>query len=505
MMTEDTDLPVGWAITALDEVTSPSKVKAEPSEVGETAYLGLENIESGTNLIIKKGAAQDVKSTSNVFQAGDVLYGKLRPYLNKVATPNFGGICSTDILVFPKQDHIDSKWLMWFLSRDEVVQYADHNSSGSQLPRISFEKIAKLKLPLPPLAEQKRIVQKIQALLSQVNAAKGRVANVHLSLKRFRQAVLAAACSGKLTEEWRASHTGVKPAEDALQSISPISAGRVRRHRQTTGLAETEPPEDIPRTWAIRRVRELAEIGAIVDFQDGNHGDRYPRSTDFGTSGIKFITAKQIFDSAVHFQDAPLLSKAKASQLRIGFAKPGDVLLTHNATVGRIAILPNEAGDCILGTSVTYYRLNTEVFDPTFCMYFMQSWLWQSQLELVMEQTTRNQVSVKKQAEFWIAIPPLIEQREIVSRAAKFFSLITTVEKRLSTAKLRADKMFQAVLSKAFRGELVPTEAELARAEGRDFESAEVLLELIRREREEPTNPSPRGQSTPRSRQGRQR
>src|SRR5262249_1977864 len=150
------------------------------------------------------------------------------------------------------------------------------------------------------------------------------------------------------------------------------------------------------------RVKDLVAAGVIVDFQDGNHGELYPRTADFGDSGRPFITARQVFDDVVLFDEAPLLSEDRASRLRIGFAKPGDVLLTHNATVGRVAILPKEAGECILGTSVTYYRVRDGVMDPTFLMFFMQSGLWQDQLALVMEQTTRNQVSVRKQAEFWI-------------------------------------------------------------------------------------------------------
>src|SRR5690606_22802023 len=91
-------LPPGWRYVTLGEVVQPSKEKVEPDERPGDRYLSLEHIESETNRIIDCGSASDVSSTKSVFRAGDVLYGKLRPYLNKVAVPDFGGICSTDIL-----------------------------------------------------------------------------------------------------------------------------------------------------------------------------------------------------------------------------------------------------------------------------------------------------------------------------------------------------------------------------------------------------------------------
>jgi type I restriction enzyme S subunit len=98
-----------------------------------------------------------------------------------------------------------------------------------------------------------------------------------------------------------------------------------------------------------------------------------------------------------------------------------------------------------------------------------------------MEQTTRNQVSVTKQVELGIALPPLPEQQEIVRRVEKLFAHADQIEVRFAEAQKRVDSLTQSILAKAFRGELVPTEYELAKAEGRSFESAEELLERIRR------------------------
>jgi type I restriction enzyme S subunit len=475
------DLPEGWASTTLGEVVFPSKERIEPSECPNARYLSLEHIEHDAGRITGHGTGADVGSTKAVFQAGDVLYGKLRPYLNKVCIPSFAGICSTDILVFPKSACIEPHYLLRFLMQRSVVEYAHHHSAGVQLPRVSFDRLAKLEFPLPPLAEQKRIVAKVEELLGRVSAARQRLAKAPALLKRFRQSVLAAACSGQLTADWREAHQ-VETVEVALAASAKGVDTKAIRHlirRGTEGLPEAEVPE-LPDTWASRSVRQLIELGAILDFQDGNHGSLYPRAADFGDSGVKFLTAAQVFDNRVWLDNAPLLKHEKAKLLRIGFARARDVLLTHNATVGRVALLPEYKGEVILGTSVTYYRTNATVLLPEYLCFAMQGQFWQDQLRSVMEQTTRNQVSVTKQVEFVLLIPPLKEQAEIVRRVEALLALADKIESRVQVATARVEKITQAILAKAFRAELVSTEAELARQEGRQYEPASVLLARIK-------------------------
>ena len=474
------ELPEGWAAVALGKLVRPAKDKAEPGTANGRPYLGMEHVEGETGRVLGHADAKNVRSTTVTYRAGDVLYGKLRPYLNKVLVAPFDGVGSTEFIVFAQQPHIDSRYLRWLLARRAFVVAANDRAAGVQLPRVTFDKLADLEQPIPPLAEQRRIVAKVEALLDQVHRAKDRLGRVSLIINRFRQAVLAAALSGKLTEEWRRAYPEAESVDARQQRLGASNEmSRRRRGRGTAGLSECDPPDDLPESWLVDSVRRLVEKGVILDFQDGNHGSLYPRSSEFGETGTKFITAKQVFDGRVLYAEAPLLANDRAAQLRIGFARPGDVLLTHNATVGRVAILPEEAGNCVLGTSVTYYRLRAELMLPTFCMYFMQSRLWQQQLEQVMEQTTRNQVSVRKQAEFWMVVPPPDEQAEIARRVKALLACAGSIQQRVARAVARSDSLPQAILSKAFVGELVPTEAELARAEERDYETAEQLLERV--------------------------
>jgi len=486
---EASDVPEGWAVASLAAlgVSHHSGVWGQPPRAGSHPIPVIRNGD-----IDKEGRVSDDlplrvltsrEADKAIVQPGDILATSSGD-IGKVALWNRSEVvaASNFLRILRCSEAIEPAFLNYYLRTSKVQDLLHEMSRGITLKNLPSMIWDELCVPLAPLPEQRRIVAKVEAVLTVVNAARDRLSKVPTLLRRFRESVLAEACSGRLTAQWRATHGEIETAETTLGRSPPVAVPK-RRARRTAGLAVTEPPDDLPETWTVRRVRDLAQLGVILDFQDGNHGSLYPRTTDFGLSGVRFITAKQVFDDVVRYGEAPLLSNDKASRLRIGFTKPGDVLLTHNATVGRVGILPNAAGDCILGTSVTYYRLRPDILAPRYCMYFMQSRFWQDQLRLVMEQTTRNQVSVKKQAEFWIALPPPDEQQEIIRLGGLLMSLAASIDNRVAAARSGADRMQHAILSQAFEGELVTTEAELARREGRAYEPAATLIERVSAEK----------------------
>jgi type I restriction enzyme, S subunit len=148
------------------------------------------------------------------------------------------------------------------------------------------------------------------------------------------------------------------------------------------------------------------------------------------------------------------LPNDRAARLRIGFAKAGDVLLTHNASVGGVAIAPDDAGDFLIGTSVTYWRCNPEAIDRKYLYYFMRSEYFQGQLQFIMKQTTRNQVSVLKQVNLWICVPPLSEQRQIVAEMDDLQSKVDELKRQQAETAAELDALLPSVLDRAFRGEL---------------------------------------------------
>ena len=113
-------LPRGWMKTTVGAVTQPRGVKVKPSDVGDAPFIGLENVEAHTMRLLAVGRTEDVKSSGSLFCRGDVLYARLRPYLNKVYRPDFEGLASGEFIVFPNQPSLYNSYLQYFPEPVEV-------------------------------------------------------------------------------------------------------------------------------------------------------------------------------------------------------------------------------------------------------------------------------------------------------------------------------------------------------------------------------------------------
>lgn len=209
-----------------------------------------------------------------------------------------------------------------------------------------------------------------------------------------------------------------------------------------TKFKQTEIGE-IPEEWEIFTIQQLKERSMIIEFQDGNHGELHPRKKDYSNEGRSFLTANVVRDGRVYFDEAPKLPEDHCKKLRIGFSRPGDVLLTHNATVGRVAVLPQQAGECIVGTSITYYRLNLDKISNRYFAYFLSSKYFQNQLKQVMAQTTRNQVPITAQSRLYVILSPIIEQRLIAKTLSDLDSKIELNRQMNKTIETIGNALFR--------------------------------------------------------------
>lgn len=186
-----------WKKCELKEVFKVVKDKYNPQTENQIVnYIGLENIETSKG-IISKNNSSEVKSIKTKFKKDDVLYGKLRPYLNKHDVVNFDGICSTDILVFRFNDINTAKYINYYFNLPMFIQYAVENSSGINLPRVSEKTISKYKISLPTIEEQQEIVNILDNLLAKYNKIK----NLEQQLEKIellKKAILAKVFRGEL-------------------------------------------------------------------------------------------------------------------------------------------------------------------------------------------------------------------------------------------------------------------------------------------------------------------
>jgi type I restriction enzyme S subunit len=213
---------------------------------------------------------------------------------------------------------------------------------------------------------------------------------------------------------------------------------------------------EMPSSWDVTTPQVLLDTEIIADIQDGNHGERHPKQSDFQRSGIPFLTADCIREGKIDFHHAKYLDESWLDKLRVGFAKPGDVLLTHKGTVGETSIVNERHDVVILSPQVTYYRIkNSERLYHKYLFAVFQSSVFRSQLKrLASTQRTRAYVGITKQKNIKIPLPKFAEQVKI----ATVLSACDKKSTALDGESALLAELFQALLEGLMTGRL-PTNA----------------------------------------------
>lgn len=357
--------------------------------------------------------------------------------------------------------------------------------TSSAIPGLNRDDVYYLQFPLPPLAEQKRIVEKVQELLARVNESRNRLDRAPKIMNRFRQALLAAACSGKLTEDWREEHPDVEPAIELLKRIethrSASVNGRVTRRfhvapsrKGDDSEEETAEWDEIPELWTWCQADQIATICI------GSTPSR--KRSEYWNGNIKWVSSSEVANCRI-INTRECITKMGLAHSSTKIYPKNTVLIAmigEGKTRGQAAILDIEA--------CTNQNVAGLVFDSG---NVIPAYIW----DWALSEYERNRsagrggaqpaLNKQKVSGLWLPLPPFQEQMEIVRRVEALLKLADAIEKRVESAKIRADRLTQSILARVFRGELVPTEAELARQEGRDYEPASILLKRIAAQREE--------------------
>ena len=185
-MVNETHIPPGWQLAAFGECAMLVRDTVSPTNMGDMPYVGLEHIGEGTLSLASSGVATEVTSTKSRFTRNDVLFGKLRPYLRKVARARFDGICSTDIWVIRPVEGMDSGYLFHVMASQKFVDAATRGSEGTKMPRAKWDLVSRIRLRLPPLEEQ----QCSTAVLDSIDEAIDRTGKVIGAKEQLRDSLL---------------------------------------------------------------------------------------------------------------------------------------------------------------------------------------------------------------------------------------------------------------------------------------------------------------------------
>ncbi|MGV0846204.1 restriction endonuclease subunit S [Empedobacter falsenii] len=221
---------------------SSSKHKAEKPE--GLFYIGLEHIEKDSGKLTEHVGIEEIKTVKNKFEANNILYGKLRPYLNKVYFSKESGVCSTDILVFKISEKVIGKFIHLFMLSREFVNDMSNNTSGVNLPRVSTKYIENYLVPLPSIEEQNQIVKEIESRLSVCDAVEQQIKESLSQAEALRQSILKKAFEGTLLTEEEIDackqEPHYEPASILLEKIKAEKEANKPAKKKTTKKKTTE-------------------------------------------------------------------------------------------------------------------------------------------------------------------------------------------------------------------------------------------------------------------------
>ncbi|MNK73705.1 Type-1 restriction enzyme EcoKI specificity protein [compost metagenome] len=462
------NLPLGWAETTLGEIVTLRGDKVDPGSVSEKSFIGLEDIEPHTSAILRVGQASKVKSSVACFEAGDVLYSRLRPYLNKVTCPDFSGVASAEILALVPSDAAEAEFVRRKIMTRAFLDFTAMLDKGDR-PRVSYDEIAGFPFPLPPIPEQRRIVAKIDSLTGKSRCARDHLDHIPRLVEKYKEAILAAAFRGDLTREWREQNRSARWSESELVSLQAQRESYLNSRRGSRlHVNHAADPVPVPIGWFDA---QLADVGQL------QVGYAY-KSKWYAPDGVRLLRGANIAPGKVTWDDEARLPVALAEGYLAYSLDAGDIviamdrpLISSGLKVARIE--PEDAG-CLLVQRVARY-VPSELVEPDYAWHLINS---QHFIEHAVTQATGSDLPHISSNDILTTPMPLpcrAEQREIARRVTAALSWIDRLAADANSARKLIDHLDQALLAKAFKGELVPQDPS--------DEPASILLERIRAER----------------------
>jgi len=413
------DIPESWMWVRLGDCTSYAqrKEKISPdSIVGSMWSLDLEDIEKDTGKIVNRCSAdkRGIVGDKVHFFKGQVLYSKLRPYLKKILVAPENGICSSELVPFAAYGDIDARYLVTFLKAPYVDFIINSVTYGVKMPRVGTNTMVSLLVPLPPFAEQKRIVAKIEELLPYIDRYELAWSKLEDFNKRFpvdmQKSILQMAIQGKLVEQRPEEGTG----EQLYQQIQAekqrlIKAGTIKKDKPLPEITDDEKPFDVPDSWKWVRLND------VLDVRDGTHD-----TPKYVTEGIPLVTSKNLRDGQIDFSTAKLISledhKSISQRSKVD---TGDILFAMIGSIGNPVLVSEEAEFSIKNMAL-FKAIRSSLYMPFVYWYLF---IAQSNMKKQASGGVQSFVSLGFLREYLFPLPPLAEQKRIVARLEQILPL----------------------------------------------------------------------------------
>lgn len=384
-----------WPTVKLGDVC---KIEKEQFREGNLPYVGLEDIEGFTGRFLGGLDPRAVASSTFKFSSSHVLYGRLRPYLNKVLVPNFEGHCSSEIFPLKPTSQLNRSYLYYWLSSDRIVSAINETCTGARMPRANVNTILTFEIPLPPLPEQKRLVAILDEVFADIEQVR---AKTEQNLKNARELF-----------------------ESYLQQVfSQRGEGWVEK-----------------------------ALGDVCKFENGDRGKNYPSRSKFVESGFAFINAGHIDDGTVDFNKMNYITEENYSLLSRGKVKQGDILFCLRGSLGKFAVIEDDIQGAI-ASSLVIIRPHSDL-SISFLLHYLRSGLCKSMIEKYAGGAAQPNLGAKDLAKFSISVPPAAQQLQTSDKLDSLMAAVENLESIYSDKLAALDELKKSILQKAFSGEL---------------------------------------------------
>ena len=452
-------LPAGWVWATLGEVADTARRRVLPRERPDLPFIGMENIEAHTMRLLGTVPASDMKSSAEHFESGDVMYGRLRPYLNKVYCPKFEGLCSSEFIVFRKTDHLKSEYLQYFLNSWDFVTFASHLNTGDR-PRVNFDQLANYPLPLAPLPEQHRIVAKIEEQFTRLDAGVAALKRAQANLKRYKAAVLKAACEGRLV----AQDPTDEPASELLKRILAERrakwAADLRAKGKDPQKAKYEEPQapdldalpELPSGWCWARAEQLCDF--ITKGTTPSANKLFSGSGEIPYIKVYNLTNRGTLDFSVN--PTFISQETHNKELARSRVYPGDVLMNIvGPPLGKVSIVPDTYPEWNINQAVAIFRPMPSHDRKFLSICLLEEHILSWAVRRAKATAGQFNLTLEICRDLPLPVPPLAEQRRIVAEVERRLSVVQELEGTLAANLARAERLRQSILKRAFEGRLV--------------------------------------------------
>ena len=424
------EIPDNWVWIRLGYIVDFSQSDTvAASQINPSSWvLDLEDIEKDSGKLLQRktfGETQS-KSDKHCFFKGNVLYSKLRPYLNKVIVADADGYCTTEILAFNFGQHIAAQYAKTFFMSPYFVDYAMDGAYGVKMPRIGSHRGNSALMPVPPYTEQIHLVNRIDELFEQIDIIEQNQTDIDTLYDEFRKRTLTLAIQGKLVPQ----NPNDEPASVLLERIRAEKKAKLGKkyvdsyiyksddncyYEHIAGRAQDEPvevPFDIPKGWSWSR---------IVTISDSYIGLTYKPTDIVNDGGYIVLRSSNIKDGKICLEDIVKVSSSIPDKLKV--RKNDIIICARNGSkklVGKSAIVDLDAPNLTFGAFMAICR--TPLF--AYVSKFLLTACFFEQLAAVSGTTTINQLTQASFNSFLVPIPPLAEQNRIVAKINEIFAMM---------------------------------------------------------------------------------